>query len=253
MIFSASAISTTIKKVSLTTAGIASAIALGTTGANALTLGGTTTIDTTVGVGAEGSSTVTGVFSGSDTIVLNAAGTIDNFSPFGETYVTNAAGITTAESTFGPGLRSNISPSFFDIGSLLIGNDTIGFQQVFASDAANGFESPTPPETLSRTTTLATIFGSGFTTASSLEFKIEPYSGGLDATVSGLPSVRSFASVPAPVSVPSFASVPNVYTLTGSISQAGATSVPEPFTIVGTLIGGTAALRLRKKLKADHK
>jgi hypothetical protein len=29
------------------------------------------------------------------------------------------------------------------------------------------------------------------------------------------------------------------------------TSVPEPFTIVGTMIGGTAALRLRKKLKAD--
>jgi hypothetical protein len=29
------------------------------------------------------------------------------------------------------------------------------------------------------------------------------------------------------------------------------TSVPEPFTIIGTLIGGTAALRLRKKLKAE--
>jgi Protein of unknown function (DUF642) len=28
------------------------------------------------------------------------------------------------------------------------------------------------------------------------------------------------------------------------------TSVPEPFTIVGTIIGGTAALRLRKKLKS---
>lgn len=33
----------------------------------------------------------------------------------------------------------------------------------------------------------------------------------------------------------------------------GATSVPEPFTIVGTLIGGTAALRMRKKLKAITK
>jgi hypothetical protein len=29
-----------------------------------------------------------------------------------------------------------------------------------------------------------------------------------------------------------------------------AQSVPEPFTIIGTLIGGTAALRMRKKLKA---
>jgi sugar lactone lactonase YvrE len=31
---------------------------------------------------------------------------------------------------------------------------------------------------------------------------------------------------------------------------SSATAVPEPFTIVGTLIGGTAALRIRKKLKA---
>jgi hypothetical protein len=31
------------------------------------------------------------------------------------------------------------------------------------------------------------------------------------------------------------------------------TSVPEPFTIFGTLIGGTAALRMRKKLKSTHK
>jgi hypothetical protein len=29
------------------------------------------------------------------------------------------------------------------------------------------------------------------------------------------------------------------------------TAVPEPFTIIGTLVGGTAALRMRKKLKAD--
>jgi hypothetical protein len=32
-----------------------------------------------------------------------------------------------------------------------------------------------------------------------------------------------------------------------------AASVPEPFTIIGTLVGGTAALRLRKKLKASNK
>ena len=35
----------------------------------------------------------------------------------------------------------------------------------------------------------------------------------------------------------------------GSINNP-ATSVPEPFTIVGTIIGGTAALRMRKKLKS---
>lgn len=39
--------------------------------------------------------------------------------------------------------------------------------------------------------------------------------------------------------------------LTGS--AAASTAVPEPFTIVGTLIGGTAAMRMRKKLKAKDK
>lgn len=41
----------------------------------------------------------------------------------------------------------------------------------------------------------------------------------------------------------------------GSLSQVvppnGTTAVPEPFTIIGTLIGGTAAVRMRKKLKSD--
>jgi hypothetical protein len=30
-------------------------------------------------------------------------------------------------------------------------------------------------------------------------------------------------------------------------------SVPEPFTVIGTLVGGTAVLRMRKKLKSAHK
>jgi hypothetical protein len=37
----------------------------------------------------------------------------------------------------------------------------------------------------------------------------------------------------------------------GSVSDP--TAVPEPFTIVGTLIGGTAAMRMRKKLKSNDK
>jgi hypothetical protein len=34
-------------------------------------------------------------------------------------------------------------------------------------------------------------------------------------------------------------------------TDAPTTAVPEPFTIIGTLIGGTAAVRMRKKLKSD--
>jgi F5/8 type C domain len=35
--------------------------------------------------------------------------------------------------------------------------------------------------------------------------------------------------------------------------NSSATAVPEPFTIVGTLVGGTAALRMRKRIKATNK
>ena len=36
-------------------------------------------------------------------------------------------------------------------------------------------------------------------------------------------------------------------------ASTAATAVPEPFTIVGTLIGGATALRMRKRLKATNK
>jgi hypothetical protein len=36
-------------------------------------------------------------------------------------------------------------------------------------------------------------------------------------------------------------------------AQSSATAVPEPFTIIGTLIGGTTAIRMRKKLKSVAK
>ncbi len=39
----------------------------------------------------------------------------------------------------------------------------------------------------------------------------------------------------------------------GTVIQPPTTAVPEPFTIVGTIIGGTAALRLRKKLTSSSK
>ena len=36
-------------------------------------------------------------------------------------------------------------------------------------------------------------------------------------------------------------------------TRATATAVPEPFTVIGSIIGGTAAFRMRKKLKASNK
>jgi hypothetical protein len=42
-----------------------------------------------------------------------------------------------------------------------------------------------------------------------------------------------------------------VFLRAGSISATAATAVPEPFTIIGSIIGGTAAFRMRKKLKSN--
>ena len=42
------------------------------------------------------------------------------------------------------------------------------------------------------------------------------------------------------------------YSLVASVAPP-TTAVPEPFTIIGTIVGGTAAIRTRKKLKAAAK
>jgi hypothetical protein len=39
----------------------------------------------------------------------------------------------------------------------------------------------------------------------------------------------------------------------GSAVPGGSTAVPEPFTIVGTLIGSAAAFKMRKRLKVNNK
>jgi hypothetical protein len=50
-----------------------------------------------------------------------------------------------------------------------------------------------------------------------------------------------------------FGNFNNTISGAGDILPSTATAVPEPFTIVGTLVGGTVALRMRKKLKSANK
>lgn len=236
MIFSASAISTIAKKASFTTAGIASIVALNAAGANAIAIN--------TQVGGESLFSLPGSFSDSDTIDLTVSGEVDSLPSFGsDGYTTNAAGILTVSSFFEQPVGGfSTSESGFSIGALLIGNDDLGFEQLFPSNEDNGLEGEDPPTALSTgPITLGSIFGSGFT-ATSLEFKIAANDFAL-----GVTAASSTAGIT------SFASVPNVYTLTGSITPAApTTAVPEPFTIIGTLIGGTAALRMRKKLKSTN-
>jgi hypothetical protein len=52
--------------------------------------------------------------------------------------------------------------------------------------------------------------------------------------------------------LPSFTNV-NGGTTLGAASFGAYQSVPEPFTVIGSIIGGTAAFRMRKKLKSTNK
>jgi hypothetical protein len=170
--------------------------------------------------------TVNSDYLGTALLSLTASGTVnlDNTSALG--YTTNAAGVvTTPTSSLGNAGTASAAPSTASYGSLLLGNADLGFFQVFAPNSTNGFGSSSPSTNLSFSDiSLSSIFGSGLTNGTVLEFRVTDSNTGDNS--------GSFA-------------------VSGSIVDAQA--VPEPFTIVGTLIGGTAALRMKKKLKADKK
>ncbi len=239
MIFSASAIST-IKKVSLTTAGIASLLALSTASAHAASF----TFDSSNNRFSPGNTfTLPGTFSASDTLDLTVVGTVNTLGGQStDQYTTNAAGIVTVPTATGRniGTAAARGTGSFSSGALLIKGNTLGFRQLFASNTANGLGNDLNPPTNLATgsVTLASIFGA-FTGDTSLSFSIEPnFDFSTFATTSGIiPNGGSQATV-------------GGFIVNGTVGQASATDVPEPFTIVGTLIGGTAALRMRKKLKA---
>lgn len=77
--------------------------------------------------------------------------------------------------------------------------------------------------------------------------------GGLDYNFStNLNTGTNYFLVSTGYNNPDFGAFTTTITGLGNVS-ASAASVPEPFTIVGTLVGGTAALRMRKKLKSANK
>jgi hypothetical protein len=176
------------------------------------------------------SFTVTDNFLATDTISITAVGTVDLANNSGG-YVTNAAGILTQTApAYGVdgtvGGFANPSPSPYNFGALLLGNSTLGYKQLFAANVANGLGSAAPSTTLSFSNIeLSTLFGSGLASGTVLNFQVSD-------SISG-DNLGSFA-------------------VSGSIDTAG-TNVPEPFTIIGTLVGGTAAVRMRKKLQRAGK
>lgn len=193
---------------------------LSTSSANAASLTIPTTTVNGTDVFSGPSFTVTSNFLGTDTISLNVSGTVEIANG---NYRSNAAGIATQAGFVQPGAFLT-GPQNRNFGALLLGNSTLGFFNLFASSVANGLGSPTPPTNLSlNSVSLASIFGTGLNSGTVLQFRVNDNN---SADNSG------------------------AFTVSGSINSA-ATAVPEPFTIIGTLIGGTATVQMRKKLKSD--
>jgi hypothetical protein len=147
----------------------------------------------------------------------------------GTAFTTNAAGVLLSPSVFGdsPGATRAAWPGSVlpgaPFGALLLGNNTLGFVQVFPADSSNGAGSSTPPTTL----TVNTTFGSLFSSLSSSS----PYTGTLQWRANDLsPNDNS-----------------GLITITNVPTQ-----VPTPALLPGLIGMGAAALRKRKQeVKAE--
>ncbi len=105
-----------------------------------------------------------------DTLSLSASGEV--FLQSGNTYGTNAAGVVTTAGTSPVGGSSLNGATTF--GALLLGNTTLGFHQIFATSAANGLGSSTPPHVVSISdATLSSLgFGAPISGGTILQFMI---------------------------------------------------------------------------------
>jgi hypothetical protein len=213
-------------KVYLATAGLVLiTTSLGTSSASAASLTIPTTTVNGTDVFSGPSFTVTSDFLGTDTISLNVSGTVD--IALGG-YTVNAAGILTQPTaSFGsrPAGDFVVRSGSTNFGALLLGNSTLGFRQLFPANIDNGAGSSTPPTNLSlNNVSLASIFGTGLNNGTVLEFRVN--------------DSDDFNNL-------------GTFTVSSPIDRPTTTAVPEPFTIIGTLIGGTAAVRMRKKLRSE--
>lgn len=118
------------------------------------------------------SFTTSGALSASDLLSLSVAGTVC-LQP-GGTYCTNGAGVVViAGSTSVGGYSTNPSDGH-TFGSVLLGNNSLGFHQLLAPVGANGYLSPNPPTTVFLlNATLGSLgFSSGIGAGEILEFRL---------------------------------------------------------------------------------
>ena len=165
-----------LSKIASASSAIAfSTLAISPVQAAQLIIPNTTVLGTNVSSGP--TFTVSQNFLPSDTLSVNVSGTVDLF--FGQ-FTTNAAGVIVSPSVThtqnSPGEVYN-GPGNRPYGSLLIGNNTLGFFPLFSATPANGLGNANPPTNLSLSgVPLSSIFTNvGFTGIANgtvLEFRV---------------------------------------------------------------------------------
>jgi hypothetical protein len=211
--------------------------------------------------------------------VLNTSGTIDSAAlgnTFQGTFATGGGNITRATGTFAS-IFAGVGPTTTATGLKFSTSNSVSFEQVGPSSTVVGID-------YLPTTDLVFIFpntngtsadpaGGTLTLPANTRFLVTP------AISSGTGSRSSFNIYTTPSFGGTFTNGSNTTNLNftsfsfdvdnfdstnpvnispdGSFSFVAtvpdATAVPEPFTIIGTILGGTAAMRMRKKLAAVAK
>jgi hypothetical protein len=116
----------------------------------------------------------------------------------------------------------------------------------FSQDATSYLFSGRGADQLENDSSGAAIFN--FDKVNAVTFQFEADTTAISTNMAGTPvSNRVFSAIDGDLSYLSS------FTNGGATSFGAVVAVPEPFTIIGTLIGGTAAFRMRKKLKASNK
>lgn len=170
---------------------------------------GTITINSTVVNGTDVFSgptfTLTSTVQPTDTLTLTARGEV--FLQDGPAYGTNAAGVvttaagvvTTAGSTVVGGTSLNGSTNF---GSLLIGNSTLGFFQIFPANISNGLGSLTPSDLLTTTLSFSSLgFVSAIPSGTILQFRVSDINTGDNSgSFTTFGQINVAAGVPEPTS-----------------------------------------------------
>lgn len=131
-------------------------------------------------------------------------------------YTTNGAGVMVAPATGGAfggtpgtinptgGLPSGPAPMIggpFPIGSILIGNNTLGWAALFPANAANGLGSSSPTTTVTVNTTVGALFGGGLAAGTTLQLVVNDGSTNYGNNSPGGIALTNTAAVPEPSSI----------------------------------------------------